>query len=185
MTYELIGRVNVAGRRATVKCSPGGSSNATISVSGASASWITWVGGTDYDQDAGNAEHNFSFKGPDPHESLLKELNSAAAVGSSLSTFQSLLREHIQSYHNLLGGFSLSLGQTPDFSKTTDQIVAAYSTDTGDSYLEWLTFNFGRYLLTGSAPGVLPANLQGKWARDISNPWSAGTFFCCQHCLLY
>ncbi len=52
--------------------------------------------------------------------------------------------------------------------------MAAYEVDVGNPYLEWLMFNFGRYLLVGSAPGKLPANLQGKWARDIGNPWSAG-----------
>lgn len=176
MIYELIGRVNVDGSNAVVKCAPSGSNNATVSVSGATASWVTWVGGTDFDQNAGDAAHDFSFKGPDPHDNLVKEIDSAAPAGSSLSKFQSLLSDHIQSYHGFLGGFSLSLGQTPDLTKSTDELVAAYSTDTGDTYLEWLVFNFGRYLLTGSAPGVLPANLQGKWARDISNPWSAGTF---------
>ncbi|TCD62716.1 hypothetical protein EIP91_006542, partial [Steccherinum ochraceum] len=67
----------------------------------------------------------------------------------------------------------ISLGQEPDLTKSTDELKNAYETDTGNPYLEWLLFNFGRYLLVGSAPGVLPANLQGKWGRDLSNPWGA------------
>lgn len=37
-------------------------------------------------------------------------------------------------------------------------------------------FNYGRYLLGSSARGALPANLQGKWALDIANPWGGGTY---------
>ena len=70
-------------------------------------------------------------------------------------------------------GFGLDLGQTADFNTPTDELVAAYETDVGNPYLEWLLFNFGRYLLASSARGALPANLQGKWAKDASNPWSA------------
>jgi len=44
----------------------------------------------------------------------------------------------------------------------------------GNVYIEWLLFNFGRYLLASSARGDLPANLQGKWANDLGNAWSAG-----------
>ncbi|CAL1710806.1 unnamed protein product [Somion occarium] len=173
MTYEFIGRVNAAGASARVNCTPTGSGNATIIVSGASTSSITWVGATDYDMDAGNAAHSFSFKGNDPHSGLVATLNTASPIGAPLSSFTSLMNTHVKSYQSFLGGFSLSLGQKVDLTRSTDELVAAYQTDVGDTYLEWLLFNYGRYLLTGSAPGVLPANLQGKWARDISNPWSA------------
>ena len=62
----------------------------------------------------------------------------------------------------------------PDFTVPTDQIVASYQMNVGNPYLEWLTFNFGRYLLATSARGALLANLQGKWGDGWTNAWSAG-----------
>lgn len=169
MAYELLGRVTVEGSQAKAVCSPVGSNNATITVTGATGSRITWVGDTEYDMDAGDSAHGYSFKGQLPHDQLVSYLGSASS-----SSFNSLLSAHVQSYNSFLGGFQLNLGQTPDLNTPTDQLKAAYKTDTGNPYVEWLLFNFGRYLLTGSAPGALPANLQGKWGRDLSNPWGAG-----------
>ena len=70
--------------------------------------------------------------------------------------------------------FALDLGQKPDLETPTDVLRSQYEVDTGNPYLEWVLFNYGRYLLAGSARGDLPANLQGKWAFDASNPWSGG-----------
>ncbi|KAM5541725.1 hypothetical protein V8D89_004454 [Ganoderma adspersum] len=171
MAFEILARVSASGTNVSVTCTPAGQNNATISVTGASASWIAWVGGTDYDADAGDAAHGFSFKGADPHDSLTALLGPATALSSS--GYQDTLTSHIADYSALIKRFQLDLGQKPDFSTPTDQLRNAYQTDVGNPYLEWLLFNFGRYLLTGSARGALPANLQGKWGIDSSNPWGA------------
>ncbi|KAH8096812.1 glycoside hydrolase family 95 protein [Cristinia sonorae] len=168
MAYELIGRVTPEGPDGQATCLPDGSRNATILVTGATASRIVWVGDTEFGIEAGDPAHGFSFRRELPHDDLLALLGAAAP-----QSFDSLLASHSRSHDSLLGGFSLSLGQTPDFSKPTDELKAAYKTDVGNPYLEWLLFNYGRYLLASSAPGVLPANLQGVWARDTGNPWSA------------
>lgn len=178
MAYELLGRVTAFGKSSKVVCSPEGSANATITVSNAKESWITWVGDTNFDMNAGNAAHGYSFKGADPHVGLITLLNTASPrTAANANTFKSLSDSYVKSYQSLMGPFALSLGQTPDFTKSTDELLSAYKIDTGNAYVEWLMFNFGRYLLAGSAPGTLPANLQGKWARDTSNPWSAGASF--------
>lgn len=173
MAYELIGRVSAEGRSAQVICNAQGSSNATITVTGATSSQITWVGDTEYDMSAGDASHGFSFKGQIPHTQLLSHLTSATSSSTSAS-YASLLSTHMRSYQTFLGGFSLSLNQKPDISRPTNELKSGYKTDVGDPYLEWLLFNFGRYLLTASAPGILPANLQGKWSPDLNSPWGAG-----------
>ena len=42
-----------------------------------------------------------------------------------------------------------------------------------DTYLDALYFHYGRYLLIcSSRPGLLPANLQGLWTKDIQTPWN-------------
>ncbi|KAH9941246.1 Six-hairpin glycosidase-like protein [Epithele typhae] len=169
MMFELLARVDATGQGASVVCTPSGT-NATITVTAATAATITWVGGTDYDMDAGDAAHNFSFKGPDPHDALVSLIGPATAQDGG---YDAVVQAHINDYANFMNTFQLDLGQTPDLTTPTDQLKSAYQTDVGSPYLEWLTFNLGRYLLAGSGRGTLPANLQGKWGKDSSNPWGA------------
>ncbi|OSD05704.1 glycoside hydrolase family 95 protein [Trametes coccinea BRFM310] len=173
MAFEILARVTALANNAsaTVSCTPSGS-NATLTVEGATDAWIAWVGGTDYSMDAGNAASNFTFKGPDPHDALLALLTPLTS-GASADSYEALRAAHVADYSSVINEFSLDLGQTPDLSNSTDVLKAAYATDVGNPYLEWVLFNFGRYLLASSARGTLPANLQGKWAKDSSNPWSA------------
>ena len=131
------------------------------------------VGDTEYSMDAGDAAHDFSFRGPDPHDALLSLIESAA--GANI-TFESALQQHVSDFTSVTKKFSLDLGQTPDLSTPTDELYSAYKYNVGNAYIEWLLFNFGRYLLVSSSRGALPANLQGKWAQYVSNAWSAGMF---------
>ncbi|GAW06942.1 glycoside hydrolase family 95 protein [Lentinula edodes] len=167
MLYEILGQVHsTSGSVSCISLSP---TNSTVTVGGAVETWISWVGGTEYSMDAGNAENNFSFKGVDPHAALTSLLSSATT-----SSYSDTLTTHIADINSTLyGQFSLSLGQTPQLDLPTDQIRAAYQVDEGNSYLEWVAFNLGRYMLASSARGTLPANLQGKWAKDVNSPWGA------------
>lgn len=124
--------------------------------------------------DAGDAAHGFSFKGDDPHDALVTLIE--AATGENL-TYEAILQQHLSDYTSVITKFSLDLGQTPDFDTPTDELYNAYKLNAGNPYIEWLLFNFGRYLLVSSSRGALPANLQGKWAQYISNAWSAGTSY--------
>ncbi|KAJ7040795.1 glycoside hydrolase family 95 protein [Mycena alexandri] len=176
MLYEILGRVRTTGGHVSCTALPpvpsnSTTTNATLSVSGpASAAWISWTGGTEYSQDAGDAAHGFSFKGPDPHAAVLALLAGAPTT----SAYSALLSQHTTDFNGALGKFSLNLGQNVQTSETpTDALINSYETDTGNPYLEWLMFNYGRYLLGSSARGAIPANLQGKWALDVSNPWGA------------
>lgn len=182
MLYELIFHLRatpISSGPPIVSCSQlpvpsGAPANASIQVTGGSASeaWVSWVGGTEYSMDAGDAAHNFSFRGPDPHNAL-QALITAPAV--STAPFSAILSQHVADYKAALTDkFSLSLGQSPRLDIPTDAIRTAYKTDVGDTYLEWLTFNFGRYLLASSGRGVMPGNLQGKWGYKVENPWGGG-----------
>ncbi|KAH9855593.1 glycoside hydrolase family 95 protein [Lenzites betulinus] len=173
MAFEILARVtarsNGDASSPLVSCTPSGS-NATLTVNGAQEAWITWVGGTDYSIDAGDAAHDFTFRGPDPHDALLSLLAHATASSTS---YDDLRAVHVEDFTSVTSPFALDLGQTPDRNTPTDVLKAQYETDAGNTYLEWVLFNYGRYLLASSARGALPANLQGKWAKDSSNPWSA------------
>ncbi|KAJ7220491.1 glycoside hydrolase family 95 protein [Mycena pura] len=170
MLYELL--IHARSTGGTIACTPIASSsppNATLSVTGAATeAWATWVGDTEFSQDAGDAAHAFSFRGVDPHAALLSRVGGAVAA----SPYASLRAQHFADFDATFNKFELSLGQTPQLSMPTDALIGAYQTDVGNPYLEWVMFNYGRYLLGSSARGTLPANLQGVWANNISNPWS-------------
>ena len=175
MAYEILAKVSVS-PGGVIDCTASPSvnktipaANATITVSNATSAFVNWVGGTNYDINAGDAAHDFSFRGPDPHDALISLLASA-----SQKSYADLLDEHVTDFTATLNDrFALDLGQEANTDNPTDDLMGAYEVDKGDVYLEWLLFNFGRYLLASSARGSLPANLQGKWAIDASNPWSA------------
>ncbi|KAG8801203.1 hypothetical protein FRC16_001039, partial [Serendipita sp. 398] len=170
MLYEIVGRVQVSKTTgASTTCSAG-----VITVSNATDIWFTWTGGTEYNIDAGTADQHYSFKGPDPHSSILKRLSSA----SSLS-YSSFVQRHVKDYTTGTSqNFQLDIGQKPDWSRSTDQLIEDYKEqqlsgqrgDTGRTLLEWLFFNFGRHLMFGSARGNLPANLQGVWSQGSWAP---------------
>lgn len=182
MVYEILARVSVTastGSLNVVKCIQipvpfGVPPNATIQVEGfvVREAWISWVGGTEYSVDAGDADHDFSFRGADPHNALIRLLNPPF---TDIVSYARSLAQHVEDYKTALTDkFSLSLGQIPRLDVPTDVIKTEYKTDVGDPYLEWLIFNYGRYLLVSSGRGVLPANLQGKWANGKVNAWSSG-----------
>jgi alpha-L-fucosidase 2 len=169
MTYEVLTTVRTLGGNAVCN-------NATIFVTAADESWVIWTGETNYDMDAGNAAHGYSFQGGDPSLS-----NSKVLIAARNQTYSSLFRQHLGDYRKIMatGSFELNLGQKPDFTKPTSQLIAEYretSPDVGDPYIEWLTFNMGRYLLASSARGKIPSNLQGVWSTGSSSPWSAGSY---------
>ncbi|KAI5826666.1 glycoside hydrolase family 95 protein [Schizophyllum commune Tattone D] len=181
MLYEILFRVLPAAQ-STVSCAAADSYdpsvatvNATLSASGSNLA-IIWVGDTEYSMDAGDEAHGFSFRGDDPHDVLLSRISSLqdTSVGD-------LLAAHLDDVASTLNSFKLDLGQSAQLDQTTgaqlDQttgaLLDAYQTDEGNPYLEWLLFNFGRYLLWSSARGALPANLQGKWAQNYASAWSA------------
>jgi alpha-L-fucosidase 2 len=171
LLYELLFKAYSTG--GSISCAeatpePGAGSNATLTVTGANAAWIAWVGETEYDMYKGNAAANFSFQGPDPHAANVANLEKTTAPYSVLRA------QHLEDFASALGPFALSLGPIPDLNclPTTSEAMANYQVDVGNSWIEWVVFNYARYMLASSSRGVLPANLQGKWANGSSNPWS-------------
>lgn len=158
-----------------MKTTKDGKNYASIAVGGeVTESWISWVGDTNYNIDAGDAAHDFSFLGPDPHNKLVRWLNVASSID-----YETLTTLHANDYADTVTSrFSLDLGQTPDFLRSTKEQVKAYEmgVNGGNPHLEWVLFNYGRYMLATSAKGVLPSNLQGVWAKGRNPPWSAGEY---------
>ncbi|KAF8749875.1 Glycoside hydrolase family 95 protein [Rhizoctonia solani] len=169
MLYEILASIRHAGPAgSSAACVVDGKSgDAVLVTKGSTEAWVSWVGGTEYSMETGNAQSGYTFKGADPHGELVGLLANAEkeSVGKGLAN-------HIGDYRAALGGFSLDIGQKVEKTKTTAELRKEYKTDIGNPYLEWLLFNYGRYMLVSSTRGDLPANLQGKWARDTANPCS-------------
>lgn len=163
MVYEIM---------AKVKTSPTGRvacSNGALTVTNAQESVIYWTGATEYDINKGIATSGYSFKGPDPHTVVSTRIQRVSS-----HSYNAFYNAHIIDVRTTLQRFTLDIGQKPDYTHPTDQLVEAYPQAQGDVLLEWLLFQYGRYLLFSSARGTVPSNLQGVWARDFSVAWSGG-----------
>ncbi|KAM0324442.1 hypothetical protein ACHAQA_008224 [Verticillium albo-atrum] len=171
MKYESIARIT--GRSGCAKPSTKCSDNGALTVSVPDGQkTLTFVIGaeTDFDQSKGNADHNYSFRGADPHDYVQKVTDAAATRGRLR-----LLETHLQDYQALQGAFSLDLPDTNESAdKETATLIQEYdSNGPGDPFLEALLFDFARHLLiTSSREDSLPANLAGRWTEELWPAWS-------------
>ena len=89
-------------------------------------------------------------------------------------TYDQLRQRHIDDYKAIYDRFQLSLGDAVfDTKRTTAQQLKDYTDNKGgNTYLETLYAQYGRYLLISCSrtPGV-PANLQGLWTPHLWSPW--------------
>jgi alpha-L-fucosidase 2 len=170
MAYEIMAEVRTrpTGR---VSCS-----NGVLTVVNAQESVIYWTGATEYDITKGTASSGYSFKGRNPHGVVSTRIRSALS-----DSYSGFYKAHITDVKTTLQRFTLDIGQQPDYRYTTDQLVEAYTQGRRNVLLEWLLFQYGRYLLFSSARGTVPSNLQGVWAKDSSPAWSGGTCVCHLH----
>lgn len=131
---------------------------------------IVWSAESDYDQTKGNQESNFSFRGEEP-DSDVEEITASGASRS----YEDLRKEHVEDYSALMGLFTLDLPDTASSSGTeTSELVARYTNDTSDPFLESLMLDYSRHLLISSSrEGSLPANLQGRWTEEVDPAWSS------------
>ncbi|KAF8811090.1 glycoside hydrolase family 95 protein [Phlegmacium glaucopus] len=183
MAYALVFRAYASSVKSHIQCiqsavTAGSPPNATLHIAGTSENteaWITWTGDTEYDMDAGDMVHGFSFRGVDPVTKLLSS-SGTNSESESFQDYQTVLRRHTADIHDTLyAPFALDIGQIPVLDIPSDVLKSTYTIDgpTSNAYVDWILFNYGRYLLASSARGTLPANLQGKWANGISNAWAA------------
>lgn len=167
MKYEARAK---ASDGSTTACSNDGTLTITPA-KGSKSLTIVFGANTNYDQKKGNAQNNYSFKGVDPGPGVEASVSKAAQT-----SFKDLLAKHVSDYTGLFSTFSLNLPD-PNGSakKDTASVISQYSVDgKGDPFVEGLLFDYSRYMLiTSSRDNSLPANLQGRWAEQLSPAWSA------------
>ncbi|MEK6481308.1 glycoside hydrolase family 95 protein [Catalinimonas sp. 4WD22] len=101
-------------------------------------------------------------------------------------SFEALAREHLSDYQPLFHSVKLKLGDISYDSLPTDERQIAYAEGNDDTGLEALYFQYGRYLMiSGSRPGTMPLNLQGKWNNSTNPPWANDYHFDINEQMLY
>lgn len=159
----------VAGNISTF-CSASSGSLTIPSNPGQTSVTIVFSAESDYDQNKGNAEDGYSFRGEDPSPVVEKRTTSAAALD-----YETLIKDHKEDYASLMGLFTLDIPDTAGSSALeTASIVSKYTNGTSDPFLESLMLDYSRHLLISSSrEGSLPANLQGRWTEQLDPAWSA------------
>jgi alpha-L-fucosidase 2 len=109
------------------------------------------------------------YNDPAYKEHVLQLLNKA--VQKAYATEK---QQHLHNYQKLFNRVSLSLGDSVAGKLPTDQRLAEFHEyPDADKGLPVLFFQYGRYLtISSTRVGLLPPNLQGLWANQVSSPWN-------------
>ena len=139
--------------------------DSTLLISGATEATVYFVNAT-------------SFNGFDKHpvNEGARYIEQAADDAWHLVnyTYDQLRERHIADYKAIYDRFKLKLGNaTFDTKHTTEQQLKDYTDRKGgNTYLETLYAQYGRYLLIScSRTAGVPANLQGLWTPHLWSPW--------------
>jgi len=102
-------------------------------------------------------------------ETLLTRLNHARKQPAA-----AIIADATADHHALMARCTLELPSSPASRLPLPQRVKLAQTEP-DPALDALYFQFGRHLLISSSrsDSLLPANLQGIWAEEITPPWNA------------
>jgi len=122
--------------------------------------------------DAAEALVLIAFFANEPAEDALPRLE--AELDALPADYDTLLDRHVRLHGELFRRASLELPCGPERDLGNERLLLdACDGKVPTALLERL-FEYGRYLLIcGSAPGGLPANLQGLWNGDYAPAWSA------------
>jgi len=101
-------------------------------------------------------------------------LAEAALDAARSQTWETLRNEHVAEHRARFEACRIELPSTGAEDLPTDERLKRLRAGEADPALTALHFHYGRYLLIASSrPGSLPANLQGKWCKDLSPPWNS------------
>jgi len=115
-----------------------------------------------------------------------KALNQHTLTAVRDLSYEQLLQEQQQDYKPLFQAVQLQLGLQSNEHLPTDERQIAYAEGQADPALEALYFQYGRYLMiSGSRPGTMPLNLQGKWNNSTNPPWANDYHFDINEQMLY
>jgi alpha-L-fucosidase 2 len=157
---KFAGELRLNTRKGTIEAK-----NDVIYVSGAEEIIIRLTSATDYSLSLLDFDRSV-----DPSMVCKKILDKTDGI-----SYNDLRSNHIKEYSGYFDRVRLCLGDDSLAMKPTDKRLADVKNGAPDNGLIALYFQYGRYLLISSSrnPGVLPANLQGIWNKDMNAPWNA------------
>ncbi|MBP3641868.1 MAG: glycoside hydrolase family 95 protein [Parabacteroides sp.] len=88
-------------------------------------------------------------------------------------SYGDIKRKHIEEHRQMFNRMSFNMGEKS--LMPTDERLQRVKKGEKDLSLITLYFQYGRYLLMNSSrsPGILPANLQGIWNKDMYAAWNS------------
>lgn len=97
-----------------------------------------------------------------------------AIIANVLSQdYETVKQKHITDYKKLFDRTTLRLSANGS-TVPTNTLLQNYNSGQRNPFLEELYFQYGRYLMIGSARGIdSPSNLQGIWNNSNTPPWSS------------
>ncbi len=105
--------------------------------------------------------------------------DDAAAAGfaaelAALGDFEELFEAHAAAHRAIFSRHTLDLDCETERALTNERLLLAAGQGRLPAALAERMFDYGRYLLIcSSAPGGMPANLQGVWNGDYRPPWNS------------
>lgn len=182
MKFDAVARVlgnfsnknnSTTGTNASTRCSPDTPGLLIVDPSPEqTALALLFSAESNYDPTKGTAQYNYSFRSDEDPGTVVTQRIAAVAVSQNHS-YESLLRDHTADYASWMGQFSLVLPDTANSSGLeTSALVARYTNQSSDPFLEALLFDYSRHLLVSSSrEGSLPPNLQGVWTESLVPAW--------------
>ena len=142
------------------------SSNASVTVQGASNVTIVW-----------DAESLFYHpEGQASYEKVLRDRVESATKKGYHAIKSAAVADH-QKYYNRASFTTAAVNSSVSAEKPTNLRLAdlrGVESFEEDPAVLALAYNYGRYMLiTSSRPGTLPANLQGIWNDRFDPPWDS------------
>ncbi|HRC88721.1 MAG TPA: glycoside hydrolase family 95 protein [Bacteroidales bacterium] len=119
-------------------------------------------------------DYNFSLLDYDRSIDPVKICSSILEPVKS-KTYEAIKNSHIKEHLSMFNRVFFTLGEDARSDIPTDQRLKEVKESKEDKGLAVLQFQYGRYLLMSSsrAPGILPANLQGIWNKDMNAAWNS------------
>ncbi|MGM0573869.1 MAG: glycoside hydrolase family 95 protein, partial [Bacteroidota bacterium] len=119
------------------------------------------------------ASTDYVNKYPDYKGNDYEAENESTISGLEGKTYRQIRKEHLVDYQDLFSRVQLDLGNSNKNNILTDTRLVEYYNGKSDPDLEELFFQYGRYMMiSGSRPGTLPLNLQGKWNNRMNPAWA-------------
>ncbi len=94
-------------------------------------------------------------------------------AGVNKGSYDNIKQAHLKEHGSMFNRVAFNMGEAPNLP--TDQRLENVRNGAIDLPLITLYFQYGRYMLMNSSrtPGVLPANLQGLWNKDMVAAWNS------------